>query len=248
MSAAHSGLRPVLRPALRPVLRPVLRLATVGTACLGLLITTGQVASAHESQDQTFADQRVVELTGVADQSGAASGLRFHQTHAEHVTATNLAVAHTACDGCRAVTLSFQVVVADRGPASLDVANLALAVNEDCTGCESLAVAYQLVVATDDRARLAAGGQQQLAQLRRDLRELSRSDLPLEQVQARAEALMGEVTTAVAANLRVRPQVRCDHDLHRKAAPVTSHGRGHDSDHDHGSGYARGHGADASDA
>ena len=235
-------------------LRPVGRLATVAGSCVGLLLCTGPLASAQGVHERTFADQRVVELTGTADQSGRAAGLEYHQSHADDVTATNLAVAHTTCDGCRAVALSFQVVVADRGPTSLDVTNLALALNEGCTGCESLAVAYQLVVATDDRVWLAGAGHRQLAQLRRELRALAWSSAPLEEVQARADALMAETTAAVSANLRVRAEVRCDHDLNRKSAPsrANDHEPGSGQDADHGTDHARsvrhGHGADRSDA
>jgi hypothetical protein len=233
-------------------LRPAVRLATVAGTCLGLLLTTGQLASADGVHEGTFADQQVVDLSGAADQSGRAVGLDYHQTHADHVTATNLAAAHTTCDGCRAVSLSFQVVVADRGPTSLDVANLALALNEGCTGCESLAVAYQLVLASDDRAWLSGAGHRQLAQLRRELRALTRSDAPLEEIQARAEGLMADVTAAVSSNLQVRPQVRCDQQLHRKAAAPTGHDHGSGDEAGHGNGHgpsrAGGHGDRGSDA
>lgn len=204
------------------------RLAAVAVGSVALLLTTSQLASAHEAQQRSFEDQQVVELSGAADQAGHAAGLHYHQTHADEVTATNVAVAHTTCDGCRAVALSYQVVVADRGPTSIDVANVALALNEDCEGCESLAQAYQLVVATDDRAWLSGSGQRELAQLRRDLRTLARSDEPLEQVQVQATALMDQVTATISDHLRVRPQVRRDHDLERRPH-ASGHDRGYDS-------------------
>lgn len=206
---------------------PAARLAAVAASTVVLLVGTSQLASAHEPQQRSFDDQQVVELSGAADQTGHAAGLDYHQTHADSVSATNVAVAHTTCDGCRAVALSYQVVVADRGPTTLDVANVALALNESCEGCESLAVAYQLVVATDDRAWLTGSGHRELAQLRRELRQLARSDAPLEQVQAQATALMDEVTAVVSGNLRVRPTVRRDHDLERR-----QHSPGHDAGRD----------------
>ena len=232
-------------------LRTVVRVATVAGTCLGLLLTTGQLASADGVQERTFADQQVVDLSGAAEQSGRAVGLDYHQTDADHVTATNLAAAHATCDGCRAVALSFQVVVADGGPTSLDLANLALALNEGCTGCESLAVAYQLVLATDDGAWLSGAGHRELAQLRRELRALARSDAPLEEIQARAEGLMADVTAAVSSNLQVRPQVRSDQQLHRKAAAPreNDHGSGDEGSHGNGHGPSRagGHGDHGSD-
>jgi len=195
--------------------RRTARLAAALGTSLGLLLTTAQLASASSPVHRTFGDQRVVQLRGAAGQVRGASALGYHQTHADQVAATNVALAHATCDGCRAVSLSFQVVVAGRAPASLQLGNLALASNEGCQQCESLAVAYQLVVTSDDRAWLSGRGHGQLVQLRQQLWSLARSGAPLEQVRTQADGLMGQLTAAVGANLRVPPQVRRSDQLDR---------------------------------
>jgi hypothetical protein len=194
-------------------------------AALVLVLTQANAALAHERRGDdsaTFDDQRVVELTTEGATKGRA-GLAFHQTRADQVTATNAAVAYTACDGCRAVALSFQVVVADGAPTSLDVGNLALAMNENCTGCESVAVAFQVVLASDRRLVLTQTGRQELADLRTQLRGLARSDLPVMEIESQAQSLMAGVADVLASELKVRAKVRCDKDVERRPGHGTPH-------------------------
>jgi hypothetical protein len=215
-------------------------------AGLALAVGPASLASAHESRHQrgtaTFEDQEVVELTTSGTRS--ASGLTYHQTHADSVTATNAAVAYAACDDCRAVSLSMQVVVADGGPSTLDVGNVAVAMTENCTGCEAVAVAYQLVIASGDRLKLSGAGHRELADLRRDLRRLARSDASPEEVQAQADALMAQVTATLSQELRVRVKVRCDRDHEERPAAHRGHGRDRnhgDAPHQAQEGKHRGH-------
>jgi hypothetical protein len=119
--------------------------------------------------------------------------------------------------------------VADGGPATVDVGNLAVAMNEGCTGCESVAVAYQVVVVSSHNLILTRGGARQLTDLRQRLRLLARSDLPVTEVQTQADSLMAGMATLLATDLHVRARVRHDHDLVQ--GPATHHGhpalRGH---------------------
>ena len=194
------------------------RLAAGGVLAVALVLGQAATAQAHGSgrhdSNETFDDQRVVELT--TEGSKGRAGLAFHQTRARSVTATNAAVAYTACDGCRAVALSFQVVIADGSPKNLDVGNLALAMNENCTGCESVAVAFQVVLASDRRLVLSHEGRHELNDLRRELKALARSDLPVAEIQRAAESMMSQVADVLASQLRVRAKVRCDHDVERR--------------------------------
>lgn len=199
--------------------RRPLRVAAGGAVALALVL--GQTTAAHADDDggvhsasRTFDDQRVVELT--THGSRGKAGLAVHQTRAKSVTATNAALAYTACDGCRAVALSFQVVIADGAPTNLDVSNLALAMNENCTGCESVAVAFQVVLASDRRLVLTDEGRNELNDLRQQLKSLARSDLPVAEIQSTAESMMTGVANILAAQLRVRAKVRCDHDVERR--------------------------------
>jgi hypothetical protein len=192
------------------------RVRLVASALVGLVLVVGQsqTALAEDDPASAFDDQQVVEVT--TDGSDWAAGLAVHHTQSAQVTATNAAVAYTSCDGCLAVALSFQVVIADGGPSSLQVGNLALAMNEGCTGCEAVAVADEVVIASDQRLVLTGRGHHALADLRHQLRDLARSDLPIEQIQTEAEQLMGEVAQVLATELHARATVHSDHDLRRR--------------------------------
>jgi hypothetical protein len=191
--------------------------AAGGAVALALVLGQTTAAQAHggrHDSSESFDDQRIVELT--TSGSRGKAGLALHQTRAKSVTATNAAVAYTACDDCRAVALSFQVVIADGAPTDLDVGNLAVAMNENCTGCESVAVAFQLVLASDRKLVLSSDGRHELNDLRRQLKTLARSDLPVAEIQSTAESMMSDVANVLATQLRVRAKVRCDHDLERR--------------------------------
>ena len=116
------------------------------------------------------------------------------------VHATNFAVAHSTCDGCRSVAASIQVVVVRDKGASVDAGNAALALNEGCTSCESLADAHQVVLLVGPRTTLAGWVHQAVQQLRAELADLVASDLPL----ARAAAEDRRTGRPAAGHRRVR--------------------------------------------
>ncbi|MFC8502014.1 hypothetical protein ACFUC1_06610 [Pedococcus sp. NPDC057267] len=223
-------------------------LGAVATSA-ALVLAPAQLASAHQpggagddqSEPVSFADQEVVQLDANASGRLWDSGLEYHQSAADSVTATNAAVAYAACDGCRAVSLSFQVVVADGAPTTLALGNVAVATTEDCTGCEAVAVAYQLVVASGDRLRLTDRGRAGLADLRRHLRRLARSDLSPSDIQAQAADLMSQVSATLSQELRAKLRVRCDREVD-EGRPV-GHDRSQVTDGLDGHGTATGRGA-----
>lgn len=155
----------------------------------------------------TFTDREVVQLTRDGTRRGA-SGLRLHHTTADRVRAHNTAVAYAACDGCRAVALSFQVVLADGGPSDVDALNLAVALNDGCRRCETLAVAYQVVVVSPGRTRLTTTGRLGLESVEGRLRRLARSDRPLPEIRSEADRLMRTVQYIVSEELDARSVIR----------------------------------------
>ena len=155
----------------------------------------------------TVTDQKVVEQTRDGARRGA-SGLGGHHVEAQRVRARNAAVAYSACDGCRAVALSFQVVLADRGPTDVDAQNVAVAVNRDCRRCESLAVAYQVVVVSPRRTHLTEVGRMGLYYVQVRLKGLAHSGKPLAQIRRDADRLMEIVQDIVTEELDSRPMIR----------------------------------------
>lgn len=180
------------------------------TAALTALLVVGlqpAPASAAAPSKASFKDQAVIELRKPRT-TKSASGLGFHHTEADRVSATNVAVAHASCDGCRAVSLSFQVVLADRGPEKVDVRNVAVAMNEKCRRCETLALAYQVVVTSDRQTRLSEPGRLGLDWVRHRLDGLARSGEPLPQIREDARELMDVVAVIVKREIHVKPVVR----------------------------------------
>ncbi len=117
------------------------------------------------------------------------------------VHATNFAVAHSSCDGCRSVAASIQVVVVRGADKSVDAGNAALALNEGCTSCESLADAHQVVLLVGPRTTLAGWVHETEMRLRAELADLVASDLPLAELQVRIDALADRLQDAAQSAL-----------------------------------------------
>jgi putative peptide zinc metalloprotease protein len=109
----------------------------------------------------------------------------------------NAAVSFASCESCRTVALSIQIVLVTGDPETVTPQNIAIAINENCTSCETLASAYQWVLGTDEEnVRFSPEGRLAINEIRKELRELGQSDLPIDELQARAHQLMvrlGEV-------------------------------------------------------
>jgi hypothetical protein len=119
--------------------------------------------------------------------------------------ATNTAVAYALCRHCRALAVSFQVVVARRVAPDLAVRNRALAVTDRCTRCEAVARAYQWVVVTGADHRLSARGQRQLARIGWRLKALVRSRPTAAVLEWRVAALAEQVVQVLTQEIRKRP-------------------------------------------
>ncbi len=119
--------------------------------------------------------------------------------------ATNSAVAYASCRHCRALAVSFQVVVARQVPGDLAVTNRALAFTDHCTRCEAVARAYQWVVVTGVDYRLSPHGQRELAHIGRQLRALVRSRPTAATLEQKVAALAEQVGLVLTQEIQRRP-------------------------------------------
>jgi len=149
--------------------------------------------------------QRTVDLTGASHQHRGSGGLLFRETLQPSVTANNLARATTACNGCVATAISFEIVVASGGPKAIEANNTALAVNVGCTRCSSTALAYQFVVANDRLMYLTLGGRAKLALIGAKAAALAQSGASPTTVEAKADAYADQVRSVLAEDLRTFP-------------------------------------------
>jgi putative peptide zinc metalloprotease protein len=103
---------------------------------------------------------------------------------------SNAAVAFASCTDCQTIAISIQIVFVTGDPEVVTPENIALAYNVLCTLCDTLASAYQWVLSTDGQVHFTAEGNQAIAEIRRELRELGKSGLTGPEIQARVDELM----------------------------------------------------------
>jgi putative peptide zinc metalloprotease protein len=127
---------------------------------------------------------------------------QVRRTTADVVDTGNAAVAYASCTDCQTVALAIQVLLIS-GYDSSTVApeNLAIAINESCVACETLASAYQFVLTAEGMLHFTADGSRALAELRQALLGLKGSDLPVEEIQAKLDALMDDLAAVLATEL-----------------------------------------------
>ncbi len=115
--------------------------------------------------------------------------LKIVKTSSDTVAPTNAAIAvNEGCTGCSTVAIAFEGVLVTGSPTDFEPTNLALAANIDCSGCTAFADAYQQVVQTSTRVRISKDGRREVARIRKDLKDLTRQDLTLDEIRARVAA------------------------------------------------------------
>jgi hypothetical protein len=81
--------------------------------------------------------------------------------------------------------------------------NLAIALNEGCIDCQTLADAVQVVASTNGPVRFTAAGIEEVVDIRRDLRALRRSGLPIAEIEQRLDVLAQRFVDVLANELIV---------------------------------------------
>jgi putative peptide zinc metalloprotease protein len=117
------------------------------------------------------------------------------------VTSQNVAVAYASCDSCTTVAIAIQILFVVGDPGVVAPLNAAIAINENCTSCQTLASAYQFVIAIGTPFRLTREGRRMMVRVFRGLRELRRTDLPIDQIQARLDELMTDLRTVLTKHI-----------------------------------------------
>ena len=189
------------------MIRPVLwRALSTTTLSVTLLVGGPLAAGAGAAAVRTVDSSAVAEAAQPGERVTRSSVDLVVLQGRQAVHATNVAVAHSTCDGCRTVAASLQVVVVrgDGTPVDVEAGNAALALNEGCTGCESLADAHQLVVVTGPRTRLSPWVHVYVAMLRRSLAQTVASDLPLPELKTQIDTLAEHLRDTVQAGLTDR--------------------------------------------
>jgi hypothetical protein len=126
---------------------------------------------------------------------------RVRTVRAPALDARNLATAVTRdCTDCHAVALSVQVVVAGRNEGRVVADNLAESVTLDCVRCASVALAYQFVVVGPGRLTLTRQARHDLADLRRQMRDVARHEVGADLV-AQEDALSARIAQVLKSGV-----------------------------------------------
>jgi len=126
---------------------------------------------------------------------------KIARVNREVVDNTNAAVAFASCEECQTIAVAFQVVLIFSDPDVVTPTNLALALNYECTACQTLASAYQFVLTTGGPVRFTSEGHKRIAELRRAIRELLRSDASIVDIQAELDLLADELREVIRTEL-----------------------------------------------
>jgi putative peptide zinc metalloprotease protein len=126
---------------------------------------------------------------------------KIARVNQEVVDNTNAAVAFASCEECQTIAVAFQVVLIFSDPDVVTTTNLALALNYECTACQTLASAYQFVLTTGGPVRFTPEGHKRIAELRRAIRDLLRSDASITEIQAELDVLADELREVIRTEL-----------------------------------------------
>lgn len=169
-----------------------------------VLVGFGPPAWADDDGDEEGGGQVITHAIAVVEVDDGREfdhAFEIYEFGGDVVDHGNLAFAHAnGCQGCQAVALSFQIVLAQASPSEVVPENLALAVNQECDTCDAAAGAYQFVVAKP--VRLTGAGRAQLQVIRREVRALESSGLTGPEMVMEADALADEVRAVLKAELR----------------------------------------------
>jgi putative peptide zinc metalloprotease protein len=169
------------------------------------LLATGLIwsSSATPAQEVEFGggDNTAVAVNTKDGSSKIKVSFRVVKVKGDVVDQGNVAVAFASCDECRTMAVAFQLVLVESDPSVVTPANLAVAVNIECTSCETLASAYQWVRGVDGNLHITDDAKRALARVRTAVKELLRSDLSIEEIQAELDALADEFEQAIAEAL-----------------------------------------------
>ena len=156
---------------------------------LALPLAVASPAVAQELEVGGGGDNTAVVVNTHDGQSRFRISFKIVRTSSDVVDNGNAAVAFSSCEGCSSVAVAFQVVLVSSDPSVVTPTNLAIAMNFECTDCNTLASAYQWVLGTDGRVRFTPEGNQALAEIRRQLRQVLHSDQTIEEIQASLDRL-----------------------------------------------------------
>ena len=151
-------------------------------------------------------DNAAVAVNTKDDSSVFKLAFDIRRTMQPVVESSNAAVAYAECADCRTVAVAIQIVLVMGDVTSATPENVAIAINNECTACETFAAAFQFVLSTGGRVRFSKEAQRELHAIKRLLKELGRSDIPLSELDAALQQIKERISSVLATGLEPVPE------------------------------------------
>lgn len=190
----------------------MLRLKNIWKLALGIvavtILATLIVAAAWPSKRavaivETGDGNNVAVAINTRDNSSVFKFLfKIIRTNKQTVEQQNAAIAYASCKSCQTVAAAYQIVlITNPDVKQVAPANVAIAINQNCTDCQTLASAYQYVLTTGGPVHFTPEGNRRLAQIRKEIQQLRKSGLSIQEIQARLAGYDKEISNILATQL-----------------------------------------------
>jgi putative peptide zinc metalloprotease protein len=166
-----------------------------------IVAVTGAVLAAGPVAAAVAQDNAAVAVNTKDGTSVFKLAFSVRRVMGDVVDESNAAVAYASCDSCQTVAVAIQVVLVMSDPSVVTPTNVAIAINEGCTACETLASAVQYVLGVGGPVHFTAAGNQALAELRQELRDLLSAGLSVEELAPALEDLTSRLADILGDEL-----------------------------------------------
>jgi putative peptide zinc metalloprotease protein len=148
-----------------------------------------------------LADNSAIAINTKDDSTKYSISFKIERTMSSVVNPINSAIAYASCSNCQTVAIAIDVVFAMGSSNVVTNTNQAYAINYECTQCSTLADAYQFLTTTGGPVHLTASGNQQIAEIRRQLEALRHENLNIFQINQQVTQLMTQLQTVLSTQV-----------------------------------------------
>lgn len=167
-------------------------------------ILLGSSGLAHADDEGTSGNNHVVAVNETDDRMIGKFKLDIARVREGVADNENGALAYSRCARCQTVAGAVQIVLVFSTSIEIRTLNEAIAINDQCTDCRSLASAYQFVRVTDGPVSFTEAGQDAIERIREDGKDIVKSGMSIDRIQADLAALMVELDQVLDQELRPR--------------------------------------------
>jgi putative peptide zinc metalloprotease protein len=128
------------------------------------------------------------------------------------VDETNAAVAYASCTDCSTTAIAIEIVLVEGSPSTFTPTNEAIAINYLCNLCNTFAAAYQFTIQSAGPVHFDAQGRQELAAIRKEIRELEKQNLTPFELAEQLKPLIDRLKAVLQNDLVAGPPQEDEND------------------------------------